>query len=264
MKVGMTLGEEPNSTTSTTSSISYSNSNPHQQCKEGEIKKICESKEDSSEASLWSSSSWLNHQTMLRIPSRGTLIIDGELSESKELTIDTVDIETFNEMYSHLKRRNRIYHISFILLLLTNALFIYQLYTSKETEKDLHLKIEKIVNEKKKLMEQISLKRQEGEKQQCFLCGSTNDHSTPLFEISNCYMSIQTTASLGQCSKDLQSSIENWYQGYYAWWENYFGSPAGARSGDNMNGEERSTLPKAEKEIFDEKIISIDDLINFI
>lgn len=261
MKVGMILGEED------TSRISYSPCSCTPRVKNHNFKQEETNENMSAEDEM-----------LLRIPSKGTLIIEGEPGESsKELTIETIDVDAFNEMYLILQRKNRFYRVILFILLLTNSFSMYQWYTSKEMERELNVNIRHLSKEKKKLKEQIVNSNLGGEQQCSFLCGRRDSHekaTETFFEMKNCYFNIQTKTALGPCSKDLQNSVQNWYEGliYGAWWNQYFGnsneedandSTKERRSGVMSDNNEESKVLSTENEGFGENN-SIDDLIYFI
>ena len=197
--------------------------------------------------------------------SKDAIVVEDPLSESKELTIETMDVETFSEMYSFLKRKNRIYNVFLFILIMTNAISMHHIHSAQERERTLNQNLEKLSIENTKLMEQITIF--ENKKQEQSLC--YDDHTQQstdnplLLEVNNCYFNFQASATLGQCSKDIQNTMQNWYdrfvyESYVTFWEEYY---AHKSDEDGSNGtsrtEEHSTAVVNEPS-------SIEDLISFI
>ncbi len=145
---------------------------------------------------------------------KGVLILDGE--ESKDLTIESVDIDTYNEMYHHLSRKNRLFLFATIILSMTLSGLLHQIYQIRKREKQLARELIKVRVEQEKLLDQSWKKENE--------C-PTNESS---FELKTCYFNIQTSASLGDCGKNMKNNFLEWYddtiyEAYSSWWDDFFG-----------------------------------------
>lgn len=165
---------------------------------------------------------------------KGVLILDGE--DSKDLTIESVDIDTYNEMYHHLSRKNRLFLVATIILSMTLSGLLHQIYQIRKREKQLARELLKVRVEQEKLLDQSCKKQNE--------C-PTNESS---FELKTCYFNVQTSASLGECGKNLKNNFLEWYEDtiyevYSSWWDDIFGNVRD--KGEQENGvkkNERSSL----------------------
>ena len=176
---------------------------------------------------------------MIRIASRGALIIPLDEGQSQELTIDTIDIETYNDMCDKFSKKNRIYKLIIFFFTFTTLYSIYSMERLRKREKHLNLKLQQLKDDMERLT-RFSL-NEKGDDDKC------SDAS--VFGFENCYFKVQTSASLGQCTKNWREDMNEWYEkviydAYSGWWNEYFGTyNASSESSSENEAEAGKEIP---------------------
>jgi len=152
----------------------------------------------------------------MSVRSKGTLIIEG--LESREFNVESVDIDAYNEMYRNLSRKNRIFNVITCVLSIIILYLGYQLYLVGRREGLLVYELLKVEQEKGRLLD-LTLNNNMNK--------CSNDSQLSLFELNSCFFKLQTSASLGECGKNLKQDIIDWYDkviydAYSSWWDDIF------------------------------------------
>ena len=149
-----------------------------------------------------------NYSGFINLNSSG-ILLDG--SESKDLSIESVDIETFNEMFQSFSRKSRISNIIILFLLIIIAYLIHQLYMVEGEQKTLTVELEKMKKERKAAASLVELSSSKNTK--------LDEHCTrdSLVEVSNCYFNIHASASIGECGRSMINEITDWYANNLRW-----------------------------------------------
>ena len=175
----------------------------------------------------------------MSVRSKGTLIIEGLESREfnvesvdidaynemyygtfhcREFNVESVDIDAYNEMYRNLSRKNRIFNVITCVLSIIILYLGYQLYLVGRREGLLVYELLKVEQEKGRLLD-LTLNNNMNK--------CSNDSQLSLFELNSCFFKVQTSASLGECGKNLKQDIIDWYDkviydAYSSWWDDIF------------------------------------------
>ena len=171
--------------------------------------------------------------------------------DDQSLTIDTKDIEILDEMMlsnSYSSRKKHIHTMTylFIVLLIFTVIIAYlnhELYNVRQREQNLIINNnqlvsdnKKLINEKRKLLNLATFGNQYG----CGNGGGGISFDQSVFEVDNCYFNVRTTATVGECTKNIGNDLFDWYEKniydpYSSWYDDFFGDDKTKDEDDGPN-----------------------------